>query len=29
LIASFTTCRLANGSYRPSYTKSCKISQMQ
>ena len=29
LIASFSSCRLANGSRRPSYTKSCRISQMQ
>jgi len=29
LIASFRSCRLANGSRRPSYTKSCRISQMQ
>jgi len=29
LIASFRSNRLANGSHRPSYTKSCRISQMQ
>ena len=29
LIASFRSCRLANGSCQPSYTKSCRISQMQ
>ena len=29
LIAYFRSCRLANGSHRPLYTKSCTISQMQ
>ena len=29
LIASFRSCGLANGSRWPSYTKSCRISQLQ
>ena len=29
LITSLRSCRFANGSRRPSYTKSCRMSQMQ